>query len=148
MFHITSGPTGFFVNKSNRYTFDPLPASSACFSHELFGTLLSISASLKSAWYDICNNKSVGNSTNSNKGGNSGALNVIKAFYAQGRDDVVLSKPQWIVPLPNTFSTGVSSVGNNSGNSKSLKHTYNLSRMHDDLEDLFGAEEPGAPREW
>ena len=29
-----------------------------------------------------------------------------------------------------------------------LQHNYDLSRLHDDLCDQFGAEDPGAPREW
>ena len=31
---------------------------------------------------------------------------------------------------------------------KYSSHAFNTSRLHDDLCDQFGAEEPGAPREW
>jgi hypothetical protein len=40
VFHITCTPSGFYVNKSTRHSFDPSPTVNAHFSHELFVTLL------------------------------------------------------------------------------------------------------------
>ena len=43
-------------------------------------------------------------------------------------------------------------TSNNSGNKSSVNqyssHLFNVSRLHEDLCDKYGAEEPGAPREW
>ena len=58
--------------------------------------------------------------------------------------------------INNTHSTS-SANASNSASARSSKadvlpqyssHNYDLSRLHDDLCDQFGAEDPGAPREW
>ena len=83
-------------------------------------------------------------------------------------------KLPWNVPTPETFlpsqgaaetaavkqrndsksnklayaASDESSSSSSSSADKRLSHTYNISRLHDDLCDHFGAEDPGAPREW
>lgn len=138
VFHITCSPAGFYVNKSTRYSFDPTPTVNAHFSHELFVTLLGASASLRAAWAASTSTPKV---IQKGLDISTGALDVVSALYAQGREDQIFLKPQWTVPP----------VGNSVRNEsvlKGLKHTFDLSRLHDDLGDQFGAEDPGAPREW
>ena len=51
--------------------------------------------------------------------------------------------------FPDTSNaSNASSSSSSSSADKRLSHTYNISRLHDDLCDHFGAEDPGAPREW
>ena len=58
MFHVTSTPRGFFVNRCTRSVFDPRPAPNPHFSHELFNTLLDVSSSLRVSWQNLCLNAS------------------------------------------------------------------------------------------
>jgi hypothetical protein len=91
IFHITSNPKGFFVNRSTRYLFDPRPAVNPHFSHELFVTLLGASASLRASWQNIClHSQREGESEDgyeqSSAGGRPvGALDVVSALYSQAR---------------------------------------------------------------
>ena len=49
----------------------------------------------------------------------------------------------------NTNNNNTSNSTPSSGSvNKYSSHAFNTSRLHDDLCDQFGAEEPGAPREW
>ena len=142
VFHITCTPAGFYVNKSTRYTFDPTPTANAHFSHELFITLLGASASLRASWSELC--ATAPKSQSMRVDTSTGALDVVSDLYAQGRVDQIFRRPQWTVP-PTRIETAVNGTG---APLKSLKHSFDLSRLHDDLGDQFGAEEPGAPREW
>ena len=99
MFHITSTPKGFFVNRCTRQVFDPRPAPNPHFSHELFNTLLDVSSSLRTSWQNICVNASVdlgegeGEGEGEGRGEgyedfngdttNSGALDVVTALCSQ-----------------------------------------------------------------
>ena len=149
VFHITCCPSGFYINRSTRLIFDPLHAVNAHFSHELFSTLLGASASLRNTWH-IHRTENIVVNTSTAIDLEPGALDVVCTFYSQGREDQVFLKPQWTVPSTgSTGSTGTeSTVGQSDSISKGLKHTFDLSRLHDDLGDQFGADEPGAPREW
>lgn len=143
--HITCCPTGFYVNKSTRYFFDPTPAANAHFSHELFFTLLGSSLSLRTAWHAICTaapkvNPSKPLETTTN------ALDVVSTLYSQGREDQIFLRPQWTVPPP--AGPGGAQVGDAEASVRGAKHSFDISRLHDDLGDQFGAEDPGAPREW
>ena len=145
VFHITCTPAGFYVNKSTRYLFDPAPTANAHFSHELFLTLWGASASLRTSWHAFTtaakvSPKSLEQST--------GALDVVSALYAQGREAQIFLRPQWTVPPLGTLSKQNSSGVDGNVPLKGLKHSFDLSRLHDDLGNQFGAEEPGAPREW
>ena len=139
--HITCTPSGFYVNKSTRYSFDPAPNVNANFSHELFSTLLGASASLRTSWHALC---TAVPKVQSKRLETSTALDVVSTLYAQGREDQIFLRPQWTVPStrPSTAITGEAS------RLKGLKHSFDISRLHDNLGDKFGAEDPGAPREW
>ena len=41
-----------------------------------------------------------------------------------------------------------SNIDNKSSVNQYTSHLFNVSRLHEDLCDKYGAEEPGAPREW
>lgn len=137
VFHITCIPTGFYVNKSSRQYFDPSPATISHFSHELFTTLLGVSASLRSAWSTHCSNKhnreSLDDSTI--------ALRFMDMMYRQHYHQFAKAVPQWVVPpIARTGSKPDSGI-------KSSEHTFDISRLHDDLESRFGVSDSG-PREW
>ena len=95
VFHVTSTPKGFFVNRCTRQVFDPRPAPNPHFSHELFNTLLDVSSSLRASWQNICVNASVdaveGEGERGDEGSeefngdttNSGALDVVTALCSQ-----------------------------------------------------------------
>ena len=48
----------------------------------------------------------------------------------------------------NNNNNNSNSTPSSGSSNKYSPHAYNTSRLHDDLCDQFGAEEPGAPREW
>ena len=48
----------------------------------------------------------------------------------------------------NNNNNNSNSTPSSGSSNKYSSHAYNTSRLHDDLCDQFGAEEPGAPREW
>ena len=144
--HITCCPSGFYVNRSTRLIFDPLHAVNAHFSHELYSTLLGASASLRNTWHVHRTEEAVSKAS-TNLDYNPYALEVVSTLYSQGREDQIFQKPQWTVPYAGSTGIG-SSHGEPESVIKGVKHTYDLSRLHDDLGDHFGAEEPGAPREW
>jgi hypothetical protein len=50
IFHITATPKGFFINKSNRQSYDPLPAPVPHYHHDLLHLIESVSASFRNAW--------------------------------------------------------------------------------------------------
>jgi len=135
VFHITSTGKGYYVNKSTRLIFDPNPNTKSHFSSELFTTLLGVSCSARSVWHTLCTHNEPVNTMDLS----SGALDTINSFYNQGREDLVFVRPQsqWNVPMKGTF-----------GNVLTDKHTYDVSRLHDDLSDQFGSDERGGPREW
>jgi protein TIF31 len=51
--YVTAIPAGFYINTSTIETFNPAPASQACFSHELLDCLLQKSNSLRYAWVSL-----------------------------------------------------------------------------------------------
>ncbi len=133
-FHITATLKGFYVNKCNRNHFDPAPSvPNAPVSHDLFTTLLGVSASLRAAWAKVT---AAPSSTPSE---DSGPLDLVATLYAQGRGDQSSATPQW-----NTLPSGVFSAEN----SLSRAHTYDLFRAMEAANDLHGIDELGAPREW
>lgn len=139
--HITCTPSGFYVNKSTRHSFDPTPNANANFSHELFTTLLGASASLRASWQALC---TAVPKVQSKRLETSTALDVVSALYAQGREDQIFLRPQWTVPSSRISTANAGEIPPLKG----LKHSFDLSRLHDNLGDQFGAEDPGAPREW
>ena len=155
-FHITATPLGFYLNKSNRHTFDPSPASQPYFSHELLNTILGISVNFRTAWNHMClqpdMTKSLKDRASSiGKVSGPAPLDAICTMYLQGRGDGTSLKPQWNVPTQHTF------IGNKSGEEDNeiisssngfSSHMFDWHRMHEDLCDTYGAEEVGAAREW
>ena len=98
VFHVTSTPKGFFVNRCTRSVFDPRPAPNPHFSHELFNTLLDVSTSLRVSWQNLCVNASevvaegegevegrgeAGDNEYNGDTSNSGALDVLTALFSQ-----------------------------------------------------------------
>ena len=96
VFHVTSTPKGFFVNRCTRTVFDPRPAPNPHFSHELFTTLLDVSSSLRSSWHSVCANANASVDEGEEGGDegseseelnadsmNSGALDVVTALCSQ-----------------------------------------------------------------
>ena len=102
VFHVTSTPKGFFVNRCTRSVFDPRPAPNPHFSHELFNTLLDVSSTLRVSWQNLCVNASEavgegegegregeggegdeGNNEYNGDTSNSGALDVLTALCSQ-----------------------------------------------------------------
>ena len=96
IFHVTSTPRGFFVNRCTRTVFDPRPAPNPHFSHELFTTLLDVSSSLRASWHSICANANASVDEGEEGGDegseseelnadsmNSGALDVVTALCSQ-----------------------------------------------------------------
>jgi protein TIF31 len=129
-FHLTANARGFYVNKSNRNHFDPLPVANAHHSHELFSTLLGVSAALRNAWAAVT-------SFAPTFKGEEGALDAIATLYSQGRGDQSTATLQWNTLPNNTF-----------GAEHNQAHTYDLFRAQEDAASLFGIEELGAQREW
>jgi hypothetical protein len=117
---------GFFINKSNRTSFDPRPASTPHFSHSLFNTLSSYSASVAAAWTGLCNYSD--HHHQFVNGPFTQLENQLKNFNG---DVATLPANTWLIPQENR-----------------VQASYDLFRAQEQLSELFGVEELGAPREW
>lgn len=123
---ITATSSGFFVNNSNRTTFDPRPSSThPHLSHELFHLLSHISSSFRNRWSDVLKNIDALQRTSA------GGIDLIASLYLIGKGDQASLTRQW-----NSYSTEHS------------KHSFDANRLHDDLLDNFGIDDRGAAREW
>ena len=151
LFHLTGTTNGFFVNRSTRNHFDPTPTANAHFSHELLDTIFGLSANCRAAWKALCSQ------VHEDVMGKSGALDGIANLYCNGRDTDPSLKLQWNVPTADNFSTdstasataGAGTASSGSGLCKDrFVHGYDMSRAHDALTDLFGADDVGVLREW
>lgn len=130
--YITASAKGFYVNKSNRSTFDPTPAPKAYFSHTLFGTLLGVSTSLRTAWVEFCQKSTELEAVFTN----SSALDhIISTFKSFNNDLDTLPANTWILPSKNDPFAPSS-------------HSYDMLRVQSNLGDLHGADELGIVREW
>ena len=157
-FHVTGTTNGFFVNRSTRNHFDPTPTANAHFSLDLLDTILGLSASCRAAWKALCSQ------VHDDVIGKSGALDGIANLYCNGRDTDPSLKFQWNVPIADNFSTDPSASAATTGAGAALTltgtvtgsglckdrfvHGYDMSRAHDALIDLFGADDVGVLREW
>jgi protein TIF31 len=150
---ITACPSGFYINKSTRHSFDPSPALNSHFSHELFPLLCKACPTLQMAWSSFENiNRDIIND-------NQGALDDIATLFSQGRQDILTKRIQWNIVPVNLFK-------NRNGSTAPL-HKYDINRAQEDLCDSFGIylsiyqsiyliyniniigmEDKGAPREW
>ena len=146
-FHVTGTTNGFYVNRSTRNHFDPTPTTNAHFSHELLDTILGLSASCRAAWKALCSQTHEDVII-----GKSGALDGIANLYCNGRDTDPSLKLQWNVPITDNFSAESSTSAVTGVGAGLLKdrfvHGYDMSRAHDALTDLFGADDVGVLREW
>lgn len=122
------------MNKSNRSQFDPRPASNSHFSHDLFTTLYEYSANLRAAWTTYCEKSNTWNATST-----AGPLDSVATVYAQFNNDLTTLPPAaWVAPKVSTDASTY----------HSLPQTYDMLRVQEDVGDLHGTEELGAPREW
>lgn len=150
VFHITATCDGFFVNKSNRHTFDPSPATNPCFDNDLFSTLLEAITSFRVAWTDLTSRSESDAESRPLR-----ALDYVAQFYGEGRGDQISQRAQWnVAPSPFEFSATAPEAPEAvagavvSASSKHPVHTSDMSRTHDFLCDSFGLEDKAAPRAW
>jgi hypothetical protein len=139
--HITAQNHGFYINKSSTSVFDPSPAATANFSHELLDTLMASSPAISNSWNALSKKidqeiaKSMQDTEEDLATAKANSLEPVAALYAQGRGDLVAQVPEWTYrPLD--------------GNRKNKNLNYDMSRAQDDICDSFGIEEKGALREW
>lgn len=156
--HVTAQTNGFFVNNCTMNTFDPSPAASPCFSHELLHTLFGTFPALLKNWENVSNN--IDNAIVAMKKfqqnvddddtlltAPANALESISAFYDNSKaEGAQMPQSVWTALPTDKHSTGGSPA------KKSFKgdvsNTYSMSRAQDDLGDSFGLEEKGILREW
>lgn len=149
--YITAVPSGFYVNKSNRSHFDPSPAVNHCFAHELFETLLKASPTLQAAWKTVTQSGFDVNAPAS-ADETSTPLDVMAWLYSQGRGnqtaELGLAKAQWNAYNVDAYKHFVDGTEASARPSENAHHAYNLFRTQQEIANLQGAEELGAPREW
>lgn len=149
--YITAVPAGFYLNKSNRSHFDPNPATNHCFSHELLDTLLKASPTLQTAWNGVAQS---GMNVNSVAVVEDPAtpLDVMAWLFSQGRGNQTseqgLAKPQWNAYNVDAYKHFLEGTEASARPSENAHHSYNLFRTQQEIANLQGVEELGAPREW
>lgn len=153
--YITAVPSGFYVNKSNRSHFDPSPASNACFSHELFETLLKASPSLKAAWTTALGPRNHSSAQQQQADAEAATpLDVMAWMYSQGKGNLTaeagMPTLQWNAYNPEAYKCFAEQQEASARPSENTnaQHSYNLFRTQQELSSLHGVEELGAPREW
>ncbi len=158
---ISATPIGFYVNRSSLkrgdLKFDPSPAETPCFSHELLDCLMLYSKSFSEAWNDAL----VAAKTRADlmlkinedgpfqsffrvaiRGDFPGYKNPSVASASEGIDALV-QIPSWLVPVPK-----VELEASNSWN-RNCEHTYSSSRTEGDLSNSFGVDiRNGSLRDW
>lgn len=137
------------MNKCNRSHFDPSPATNHCFSHELFDTLLKVSPTLKAAWSTVVASARSASSTEAEP---ATPLDVTAWMFSQGRGHLTtegaMPKVQWNAYNVEAYKNFVEGSEASARPSENAHHAYNLFRTQQDLTNLQGVEELGAPREW
>jgi protein TIF31 len=124
---ITASASGFFVNSSNRASFDPRPSSMhPQLAHELFHLLSQISSAFRNRWQELLKHIDV-----QQRAASSAGLDLIASLFQHGKGDQVSFIRQW-----------------NSYFSEHSKHSLDANRLHDDLTDNYGIDDRGAAREW
>ena len=157
--HVTAQTTGFFVNNSTMTVFDPSPAATANFSHELLHTLFGAFPPLLRAWEDFSQNidqavaalQKFQQSVEDDETlltAPANALESIAAFYSSNRSDSKhLPDALWTaLPLEKRDATGSSPTKKHYRGD--VPNSYSMSRAQDELGDSFGLEEKGVLREW
>jgi hypothetical protein len=140
---VTATAAGFYVNQCTKTVFNPSPASSPHFSHELMNTLFLACPSLKKAWNDVLKAIESSNSNVDYQNCSPNALDSICKLFRNGNGDMVSKSSQWISANVKTSITH-----SKSGDSVVKTHSYDSSRAQDELNETLGMEEKGSPREW
>ena len=136
-FYITATSRGFYVNRSNRAVFDPSPANSPHFYHNLFDTLSDLSVNVKNAWSVLCDRSKTWSTTIV-----PGALDAVVHLYSSFNGDFhTLPVNTWIVPGGDKKDKDGFALA-------ASPPSYDMLRTQDFLSDLHGAEDFSAPREW
>jgi protein TIF31 len=174
VFHITASTKGFYVNKSTRQIYDPLPAAVSHFHHDLLRVVESVSASFKSSWrqhVETCVNISIRNAVQELTAASAGkdtegpesesakeieanavsdAAKAMSVFaplataYAQNKGDSVNGALQWNVPKPLIDES--STVSDSTVYWRG--HKSDPARMQTFICDSFGVDNNSAPRDW
>jgi len=161
MVSITATPLGFFVNRSSLtredYKFNPSPAETPCFSHELLDCLLQYSKSFSDAWSDAL----VAAKTRAElmlkinadgpfhsffrvaiRGDFPGYKRPSVAAASEGIDALVQT-PSWLVPIPR-----VEQEASNAWN-RNCEHAYSSAKTEEDISNSFGVDiRNGSLRDW
>ena len=154
---VTATTVGFIINRSNKATFDPSPASNHCFSHSLLDCLLQASDKFVALWSKSLEAAKERSEILSqiNKGPFATLFRVaIRGDIGGFQDpsvsmkpsialDGTLNTPSWLVSLPKEVENEA-----NGWNQNKL-HRYQLSRAEDDISQTFGVDvRNGALRDW
>jgi hypothetical protein len=169
--------SGFYVSKSNRGHFDPSPAANHHFSHELLTLLLSASATFRAAWAAACpvtptsapaapaaegSEEEKAAAAADAPAAEVSAMDLMAWMYAQGRGAQqsaeaasVITQAQWNAYNMDAYNAFLAtSAGTGSASSAAVEpapssaHSYNLFRTQQELSNMHGVEELGAPRDW
>jgi len=155
---VTSTTMGFYINRTQNFSFDPSPALDPHYSHSMLDCLLSASPRLRAAWSSALEaakeraeilsllNRSPYTSLFriAQRGDFDGFKSAAAAEKATSLAlDASLLTPSWLVPQPRTFANEEGSwTGNRS-------HPYSPHRRDEDLQNTFGVDiRNGASRDW
>jgi len=129
--HVTATPFGFYVNRTNRNSFDPTPADLPCHASTLTALLEQASPSFRKAWAHARQQ-----STERARAAD-GPLDLLALMVGEGRVDALTSRLQW-----NVLASNKHQQNTNAG------HKLDLNRMEEDLLNAYGMDERGALRDW
>ena len=158
---LTAISTGFYVNRSTRTSFDPAPASSPHFSHELLFSLIGAVPTFAMAWSDLVEQiretEAAAAAAAEGQGGAGGAgakllpsapanalenyANIFRLGRGRGDGEVVLRGLlpfSWLACPPTAETAG------------HYHKIYDIGAAMDEVGDTFGVDDSqkGQPREW
>lgn len=136
--HITCCNNGFFINRCNKLVFDPSPAMSPCFAHELFHCILGASASARQAWSALVDEtKMLAEASGDSQLETLGAMDDIANVFSMNRPmNEIFEKAPWVFPQGVSANTAPS-------------HTYDMARAQESLmANSSTVEEFANPRDW
>jgi protein TIF31 len=158
---ISATSLGFYVNRSTLtkgyYKFNPSPAATPCFSHELLDCLLLHSKSFCDSWNEALEASEIRNELMAKinedgpfhsffrvaiRGDFPGYKKASVAAASEGID-ALIQIPSWLVPVPR-----VQSEADNSWN-RNCEHVYSPAKAEDDISNSFGVDvRGGSLRDW
>ena len=158
---ISATSLGFYVNRSTLtkgdYKFNPSPAATPCFSHELLDCLLLHSKSFCDSWNEALEASEIRNELMAKinedgpfhsffrvaiRGDFPGYKKASVAAASEGID-ALIQIPSWLVPVPR-----VQSEAENSWN-RNCEHVYSPAKAEDDISNSFGVDvRGGSLRDW